>query len=472
VAADTPPGPVSEMGRRYLQGQMRQSQLQGQFTVSRREQVSRPEVFSAAERQKLLALARHELQRQRVVFGVLAAGASTRMNLQDLPPSVVSLLRDAGKNELPSSKALVPVGCFGGRTQTYLDLFLTNVQRFRHQTATHNPILLFVSEANAQEIADHLHATSHHGLPETDVLVFQQPLAPQIVAREEDVTRAEKNFAAADLAAAREYSRRFAGHDLPQRKPAGHGEFLHQLVASGMLAELAAREVRYISVRNIDNASAALDETWMLALGYLLAEKAHMLVEVSQRPVGQKGGALIRRANGWRLAEDPSFSGTSYHASDSYFINNAVAILGLDYFFPIYETSLEELLAVRQLPAAERQARWVAMADQGRRKFPTIVEAKPVRLNDGRCVAAITPETNMWESTDVDQRLRILPLAVDSDRDAGEDLLDQPPDEQRRRALQVRFCPTKNWDDYEDPRKKRITACIAERIVSGQLIEG
>ena len=101
-------------------------------------------------------------------------------------------------------------------------------------------------------------------------------------------------------------------------------------------------------MRNIDNAAAALDHAWLLALGYLIESDGQMLVEVSQRPVGQKGGALIKQNGSWRIAEDPSFSGTSFRATDSFYINNAVAILRLDYLLGIYETTSEEVLAAER----------------------------------------------------------------------------------------------------------------------------
>jgi hypothetical protein len=78
----------------------------------------------------------------------------------------------------------------------------------------------------------------------------------------------------------------------------------------------------------------------------------------------------------------------------------------------------------------------------------------------------------MWESTGVVETAQggLLPFAVDSDRDAGEDLLTQPEAVRRARSLRVRFCPTKNWDDYKDPRKQTIVAYIAERILHGDLL--
>ena len=463
-------GAISELGKRYLAGKLRQHQLVGNIELSRREDVTYVEDFPADQRKQASKLGRQTLRARKVAFGVLAAGASSRMDLQQLPPQVAEMLKASGQTELPSSKALVPVMEVKGEPLNYLDLFLINVVRFQQQLGTENHVLVFVSEQNRAEIFEHLQRVEYRGLTPERLLTFVQPLAPQIVATEADARRFERNFAEVNFAEVREFSSRYAGHDLPQKKPAGHGEFLHQLVASGMLGELLERGIQYVSVRNIDNLAALLDDVWIAALGHMIGTKAQMLVEVSQRPLGQKGGALIRQDGAWRLAEDPSFPGTGHQATDSYFMNNAAAILRLDYLYPIYDTDRDEILALHRSEDSEAAENLAAIADQGRSKFPTIVEAKPVTF-DGRAVGAVTPETNMWESTGVVKNLRIEPLAVHSDRDAGEELLDLAPELQRELACRVRFSPTKNWADYQDPRKQCIAEHLCQRITSGNLCQ-
>ncbi len=462
-------GPATDLGRQYLGGRLRQQRLEGEFAPSARADVPRYEDFPAQDRARWCQRGAELLEQGEVAFSVLAAGASSRMDLRSLPKAVSRMLEHSGQADLPTSKALVPVTELDGHVWNYLDLYLRNVVRFAQATRARGPAVVFVSEANGPEILDQLEATSRQGLAAERLLHFAQPLEPQIVATEADARRAARNFPEDKLDEVLEISRQHAGCELAQRKPAGHGEFLHQLVSSGTLSQLLAQGVQYISVRNIDNTAALLDRVWLTALGYLQQTDGHMLVEVSQRPVGQKGGALIRRGERWRLAEDPSFAGTKYQASDSYYINNAVAILRTDYFFPIYDTSADELLdAYRDVK--QRGARLASIAQRGRAKFPTLIEAKPVTLADGRIAAAVLPETNMWESTGVDDRLRIVPFAVDSDRDAGDDLLEQSDEQQRRRALRVRFSPTKNWDDYEHPRKQLIATHLAERTLKGDLL--
>jgi len=465
-----PFGPISDLGNEYLAGALRQQHLEGDFSPSARDDVLHCENLTSQQRDMFESAALVPLRQGAVALSVLAAGASSRMHLRDIPPDVADMVRDCGRTELPSSKALVPVVKLHGEVFNYLDLFLINAQRFSQQAGSETHAVIFVSESNADEIRDHLDQVNYRGFPRQRVLTFVQPLEPQIVAKVDDIKKAEKHFAAADLNQVLMISEKYAGHDLPQRKPGGHGEFLHQLIARGTLGELLERGVKYLSVRNIDNTAALHDQNWLSAFGYFLSENADMLVEVAQRPHGQKGGALIRQQNRWRIAEDPSFVGTRCHASDSYYINAAVAIMRCDYFYPIYETSDRELREAMSQPLPERNRKLQAIAQRGRAKFPTLLDAKPVKLPDGKTVGAVTPETNMWESTGIDARLKVLPLAVDSDRDAGEDLVAQAEEARRQRALRVRFSPTKTWADYEDANKQCIVRYVAEKIVNGKLI--
>jgi hypothetical protein len=233
------------------------------------------------------------------------------------------------------------------------------------------------------------------------------------------------------------------------------------MVASGTLARLLDDGVEFISVRNIDNTAAVLDDNWSEALGWMISQESDILLEVSQRPEGQQGGALIRANGDWRIAEDPSFDGTEWKAKDSFYMNNAVAIIALKYLLKIYNTTAEEVLS------GDTEL-WSEIADRGQRKFPMLIEAKPVVLDDGQVVGAVIPETNMWESTGVGNNLIVTALAVDSDRNAG-DLFSLDATEQQRIAERVRFSPTKNWSDYSDERKQLIARYIASRIVDGTL---
>ncbi len=463
-------GPISSLGQRYLAGDLKQDALSADICPSGKGEIADVRSLSEGDVATWRAEAVKVLQRGEVVFGLLAAGASSRMDTNKLPETARALLEKSGQDCVPQSKALVPVVENDGQVYTFLDLFMHNVQRFAEAINSSPKSLLFVSETNENEIAEHLNsrfAGNSDLLAELHKVV--QRLEPQIVATQEEATRRRDNFDDQDAwQQACRLSESYAGRQLNVPKPAGHGEFLHQLVATGKAAELIDQGVRYLSVRNIDNVPAVFDETWMTLVGYMEANDVNFLVEVSERDDKQKGGALIKQRGRWRLAEDPSFAGSVHSATDSFYINNAVAIMRLDYLFPIYETNEAELLAAWRTGDSEQLEK---IAERGRRRFPTIIEAKPVAIKD-HVVAAITPETNMWESTAITaDEVEIQAFGVYSETDAGKGIERLPLAEQIERAYRVRFAPIKKWDDYTNPSKQTIVRHVANRILNEPLIE-
>lgn len=462
---DRPPGigELGPLGRAYLAGELRQATLRGEFRPSRREDVEALLSIPPGERQRFVARALQELRAGRVAFGVLAAGASTRMDLASMPESARRLLERSGRSQ-PKSKAMVPVVEIDGQVLSFLDLFLRNCRRLSEETASSCPVLLLLSDANASEIEAHLERCGRFGVP---VVTFRQPLDRQIVATPQDLERARRNFSsAAEFDAALEISRRFAGHTVDVPKPAGHGEFLHQLVSSGTLVRLLDRGIRWISVRNIDNLGALLDENWLVILGRMIERAKRFTVEVSRRPDGPagKGGALIVRPGGeFEIAEDPAFAGTGVDPRSSYYINNATAIFEVSYVYRIYETSEEEL---RSAPP-ERLAE---IAERGRRKFPPLLDVKPVRLPDGSVIGAFVRETNLWESTGVVAGLGVDAIAVLSVKDIEGEFRGLLPTQQRERAGTVRFVATKKWEDYEGINAL-LAPYLARRVLEGPLVD-
>jgi hypothetical protein len=462
-------GPISTMGKRYLEGDLRQDALSEAIRPSNEGDIADVRSLCDDDVKRWRVEASGVLRRGEVVFGLLAAGASSRMDTSKLPQAARELLAKSGRDCVPQSKALVPVVENRDRVYTFLDLFMHNVQRFAEATNSGPKSLLFVSETNESEISEHL--KTQFGDQEEllgGLHKVVQRMEPQIVATLEEASRRRDNFD--DQLAweqACRLSESFAGRQLNVPKPAGHGEFLHQLIASGKAAELIDQGVRYLSVRNIDNVPAVLDDTWLALIGYMEANDVSFLVEVSQRDNKQKGGALIQERGRWRLAEDPSFAGSKYKATDSFYINNAVAIIRLDYLFPIYQTTEVELIEAWR---AGDSAQLAAIAERGRRRFPTIIEAKPVTLSE-HVVAAITPETNMWESTAITaDDVEIHAFGVYSETDAGKGIEHLEEAEQAERANRVRFAPIKKWEDYTDPAKQAIVRHVADRILNRPLL--
>ncbi len=458
-------GERSALGEAYLAGALAQAKLRGEFRPSRREDVLEIEALGETPRRDAVQRAVRALRDGEVAYGLLAAGASTRMSLSDVPAAARRLLERGGRGDI-KSKAMVPVVELDGRVLSFLDLFLGNVRQLSRETRSAAPVLVLVSESNADEIESHLWSAA--GLPRERALTFRQTLDRQLVATPADVERARKNFASdTEIERALEIARRFAGHEIAVTKPAGHGEFLHQIVSSGTLGALLRRGVRYVSLRNIDNIGALLDDRWLAILGRMIDAGKNFVAEVSRRPDGPagKGGALIVRPDGsLELAEDPAFAGTSVDPRASYYINNAVAIFSVQYLFRLYETSREEILDADP-------AKLAAVAERGRKKFPALIDVKPLRLPSGPVVGAFVRETNLWESTGVEPGLGVDAVGVYSVKDVEEGYDAVGADEQRARALRVRFAATKKWEDYEGINAK-LAPHLARRAMAGPLLSG
>ena len=122
-------GSISPLGKRYLNGEMKQKPLRGNISLSSKDDVRRLEAFSDSDRTRHRDLGIEALRAGRVAFTVLAAGASSRMSLNDLPTEVFEMLERSGKHDLPLSKALVPVIDRAGKVYNLFfcrDIMITN----------------------------------------------------------------------------------------------------------------------------------------------------------------------------------------------------------------------------------------------------------------------------------------------------------------------------------------------------------
>lgn len=97
-------------------------------------------------------------------------------------------------------------------------------------------------------------------------------------------------------------------------------------------------------------------------------------------------------------------------SQDSYWFNDAVAMFNLKYVWSIYgneEQSFDEFKA--EVLAADA-IQLEAIAERGRRKFPTLIDPKPAKKEKG--MIAIKRETNFWQGTSVADRSKIKIAAI------------------------------------------------------------
>ncbi len=446
-----------QTGLRYWRGELASTPISGDFRPSRKEDVF--DVFNdmkAADAVRYEKLAIHSIRNGEGVFSVLAAGASSRMNTRKAPPAVRKLL---GKGKI-LSKAAVPIGTADGKPLTYLSEFGFNLSRLLHlvhkesvrsglaSLTDANDLLIFSNPAYLKEHKNILSQNLRYGLSEDQIRFVLQPLGPKFWASPEDVRRLEGKVGPGTLRKmldrARSMEKRIARQHgsviVPgEREPLGHGEYFHQMIASGEVLRWAETGKRWIFVRNIDNCAAKLDRVWLRILGYFLHRGLDFQVEVSPRAIGQTGGALIvmKETGSHQIAEDPNILATNrarghiMNPADSYWFNDATALFTPRYVLGLYKEngqSDEEFLSeLRKASKAEREK----IASRGRLRFPSILDVKPARKI---AAATVKRETNLWQSTGlVPDEIRVKAIGVRNARQYDGDF------------SKLRFLSTKQW---------------------------
>lgn len=277
-------------------------------------------------------------------------------------------------DSLVKSKAAMPAGRHQGRPITYLGVFLTNFARLQSQISklfggvpVHNTVLIATGDEYRGELNSELAVHGNYGIPTQDIILNQETMGHQAYANEKHVLgliQSEQEKAVSTLKEDRKKKREpppseeeinakkreieqkyrraldkareikakleeaktksgkkdFRELDRDEKEfvimenektPLGHGEFLHQMVSSGLLLHLIDHKVKWISVRNIDNIAAKFDEEWLVSLGMFLDKRnpapRDIQPEVSARFQDQKGGGVYVLLSGAKiLNEDPA----------------------------------------------------------------------------------------------------------------------------------------------------------------------
>ncbi|MDR3112851.1 MAG: UTP--glucose-1-phosphate uridylyltransferase, partial [Endomicrobium sp.] len=467
----------------------------------------------------------------RVMPTMLAAGASSRMNTAEAPQDVKAMV-DGEIN----SKAAVPIERLdNGQVITYEDAFFGSLAALARQIealAKEVGIDLKMSDVRAgymsnasyeEEQRAILEKHGFYGLNPANIRSFNQPLGVKFVANISDVRKkAPQEFkSAADKA---EYFARLAySADIKtkvdagdaaaaivagEKDPWGHGEYFHQLIASGEFLYMLLNGIDFITVKNVDNYAAKFDEQYLMELGYLieLKEKEGVdgLFEVSEKSPGLKGGdwGVYLETGSQFAAEQPTLvatreAGSMFIKGDfkSFAFNDAVGLMTTDYIAALYmkegqtlqEFINEMTVALEQASKGNRSA-VEAIAQRGREKFPMLIDAKPGKkkiqititqelidnishllseneINElkgmiGQSVETAPfvakTETNMWQSTMVTDR-KVRTVKVDNGSEISIISYMQMNWEQKKEVLKwFRFLATKQWDKNETDKAKAV----------------
>jgi glucose-6-phosphate isomerase len=319
------PEGVLQRGSAYRDGNLKTDPVRQPFRPSVEADVPLIAAMNMEDRTRYMRAAVATLLDGSVNFSVLAAGAASRMNAKEAPPEALAMIDKmyGGQKSDIHSKAAVPVAEVDGRVYTFLGTFLTDVARLESELESvnggrlpGNSVSVLTNDEYRPELDGELELMGRYGV-RGEIHTPHQSLGDQYIGTVADTQKLKDKLGDkfdAALAAARAAEGRVAAGDrtavvLPNEKtPLGHGEFFHQMVASGDLLRHIDRGVRAIYVRNIDNAPATLDTDWLVMLGMFIENDLDFQAEVSPRAPGMKGGALIRTEQGQLvLTEGPSF---------------------------------------------------------------------------------------------------------------------------------------------------------------------
>jgi 8-oxo-dGTP pyrophosphatase MutT (NUDIX family) len=321
---------IVQAGLDYHGGRLKTSPVPGHTRPSVQGDVPYLPDMSQDEKERLAQIGLQHINKG--TYAILAAGAASRM-ASGLPADVMKKLRKmwkTGNPPLPRSKAAVPIAEIGDKIFTFLGAFLTNVNAFYSAlkglgiVPTSN-VLVYSNDNYISELETELKNHNNYGLPGSQIdRDLLQQLRPQFGAKVSDVKKMQtdgKFKNQQDYLFALEKARRLeeklkqgegeAALLMEEKAPHGHGEFLHDFVASGKLLSMIDSGKEWMFVRNVDNVGATLDFNFLVTLGLFIEKGLDFQVEVSPRLPGMKGGALIITQAGQQiLTEGPSFAAT------------------------------------------------------------------------------------------------------------------------------------------------------------------
>jgi hypothetical protein len=484
-------------GLAYWEGKTVTTPITRPFRASRQADVADITQLSPTEAQRLEKLAIQSLLAGEGVIAMLAAGASSRMNVKDAPPEVKAM-----SHEHILSKAGVPIGSVDGDVINYLDAFGINVSCLLQQikeknNGAHqlkaNDILLFSNEDYRPEQEKIIAGRKNYGLLQ-QVRFLNQPLEPVYWAMLSDVEKLKSKFKSdadyqAALTKARDVEAKLKSGDKEaivvksQHDPLGHGEFLHQLIVSGELLRMFDTGKKWFFVKNVDNYAAKFDRVWLQILGKFLDRKdIDFQPEVSPRAPGQAGGSLIvmEDTKSQQLAEDPTLKATKgpdgklkVNPADSFWLNNAVAIGRPEYVASLYFKDGQDLAGFlsEYKQASKNKEALEAIAERGRAKFPKLLDPKLAKNEPG---VTVKIETNMWQSTGVAPKaMKVEAVGVRGARNFRiNEYASMGQPERLKELAYLRFLATKQWTVTPEAReeaKKKLAQASGQEVTEAQL---
>ena len=370
------------------------------------------------------------------VFAVLAAGASSRMSAKEAGKHIQGMSEEATNIE---SKAAVPINDQG---DTFLSLYIDNVVKMleeikgkataaREDTSAmkNNTILIMTSARYEAEQVKIIRETlkkkgyelkgikgkagsytivDKDGNVLCNIQLFRQDSGTVKYATVEQVRSMRSKYASEEeyytaLYFAYEQERAGKTEFKEESSPLGHGEFWHQMVAKGVYGDLVGRGNKFISLRNIDNAAALMNDVLLQEVATMEEEGADVLIEASKNAPGLAGGGFIieRDAEGRTYARQYEFQANP-DVKKSELFNDAVGIFNIEAIARIYKAdgqSVEDFFKeYDRLAKAGDMEGLRAISERWKKKFKTYPAIKQtgsaysVAIPTGVSVEGLTAE--------------------------------------------------------------------------------
>ena len=176
-----------------------------------------------------------------------------------------------------------PKGCYPiFENQSFLELKV----RWIRKVAPRMPIFVMTSFATDEEVRRHFAEHGDFGAAPDQVRFFSQYRFPRL---KPDGTRFQSADGSEDFAAP------------------GHGDFPEAIASCGILDEFLTKGGKYLLFSNVDNLGATVD---LAIVGWHIANRHEMTVEVAAKAPGDKGGAPARVNGKLQLVEGFAFPET------------------------------------------------------------------------------------------------------------------------------------------------------------------
>jgi hypothetical protein len=338
--------------------------------------------------------ARHEAGAQYRTLGEAALAAGS--------VAVVTLSGGAGSRWTRGAgvvKALSPFCRLAGEHRTFLEVHLAKSRRTGRLYGCEVPHAVTTSYLTHRPIADFIGREGAYGYTAPLYLSPGRSVGLRLVPMERDLRYAWEEMPQQILDAQAQKVResvraaligwaRQAGEganytdNLPLQclHPVGHWYEVPNLLRSGALKKMLDErpQLRYLMVHNIDTVGADLEPC---VLGWHIARKAAMTVEVVMRQVDDRGGGLAQVDGRLRLVEGLALPAEELEFKLSYYNSNTFWI-DIDALLKLFGLSRADLANQEKLAAAVR-----AMAA----RMPTYITLKDVKKRWGKGQEDIFP---------------------------------------------------------------------------------